>query len=267
MERAQKYRQRFFVIQQLTAREIKRKYARSYLGIVWSVLNPLLSMTVLSLIFSQLFRRSIENYPIYYLTGYLLWQMFTGATMAGMTALADNKSLLMKVRIPMDLFILTRAYTSLINLGYSFIAYGIMLAVFRIALNWSALLTPVILILLFSFTVGISYLLATGYVFFGDIRHLYGVALTLWMYCSAIFYPVEQLQGTIRTVIQLNPMYVYIHCFRKAIMEGLPPTGSEWLQMVIWGAGIYLAGYLFFKKAEIESCRRYEEINGDAEDK
>lgn len=68
------------MIRQLTAREIKRRYARSYLGILWSVLNPLLSMVVLSLIFSQLFRRSIENYPVYYLSGYLLWQMFTGTT-------------------------------------------------------------------------------------------------------------------------------------------------------------------------------------------
>ena len=85
-----------FVIQQLTGREIKRKYARSYLGILWSVLNPLLSMAVLSLIFSQLFRRSIENYPIYYLTGYILWQMFTGATTAAISTLVDNKPLLNK---------------------------------------------------------------------------------------------------------------------------------------------------------------------------
>ena len=92
----QQRRQFAFVIRQLTARELKRKYARSYLGIVWSVLNPLLSMAVLSLIFSQLFRRSIENYPIYYLTGYILWQAFTGSTTAAMTALVDNKPLLLR---------------------------------------------------------------------------------------------------------------------------------------------------------------------------
>ena len=95
-----------FVIAQLTSRELKRKYARSYLGVVWSVLNPLLSMAVLSLIFSRLFRRSIDNYPIYYLTGYILWQTFTGATIAAMTTLADNKMLLLRVKFPMDLFIL-----------------------------------------------------------------------------------------------------------------------------------------------------------------
>ena len=125
-------KQHAFVVKQLTARELKRKYARSYLGVLWSILNPLLSMAVLSLIFSQLFRRSIENYPIYYLTGYLLWQTFTGATNAAMTTLVDNKMLLLKVKFPMELFILTRVYTSLINLGYSLIAYVVMLAVFRV---------------------------------------------------------------------------------------------------------------------------------------
>ena len=244
----QQHSQYAFVIRQLTSREIKRKYARSYLGIVWSVLNPLLSMAVLSLIFSQLFRRSIENYPIYYLTGYILWQMFTGATSAAMTTLVDNKPLLLKVKFPMDLFVLTRVYTALINLGYSLAAYVVMLAVFRIAPNWTMLLSPVIILLLFLFSLGISYMLAAAYVFFGDVKHLYTVALTLWMYCSAIFYPVEQLQGVIRVVIQNNPLYVYIHCMRGAVMTGELPGGKEWLQMVLWGAGVCLLGVMVFRK-------------------
>lgn len=244
----QQHSQYAFVIRQLTSREIKRKYARSYLGIVWSVLNPLLSMAVLSLIFSQLFRRSIENYPVYYLTGYILWQMFTGATTAAMTTLVDNKPLLLKVKFPMDLFVLTRVYTALINLGYSLAAYVVMLAVFRIAPKWTMLLSPVIILLLFLFSLGISYMLAAAYVFFGDVKHLYTVALTLWMYCSAIFYPVEQLQGFIRVVIQNNPLYVYIHCMRGAVMTGELPGGTEWLQMVLWGAGACLLGVMVFRK-------------------
>ncbi len=244
----QQHSQYAFVIRQLTSREIKRKYARSYLGIVWSVLNPLLSMAVLSLIFSQLFRRSIENYPVYYLTGYILWQMFTGATTAAMTTLVDNKPLLLKVKFPMDLFVLTRVYTALINLGYSLAAYVVMLAVFRIAPKWTMLLSPVIILLLFLFSLGISYMLAAAYVFFGDVKHLYTVALTLWMYCSAIFYPVEQLQGGIRVVIQNNPLYVYIHCMRGAVMTGELPGGTEWLQMVLWGAGVCLLGVMVFRK-------------------
>lgn len=143
-----------FVIQQLTMREIKRKYARSYLGILWSVLNPLLSMAVLSLIFSQLFRRSIENYPIYYLTGYLLWQLFTGATTAAISTLTDNKSLLLKVKFPMEIFVLTRVYTALINFLYSAAAYVVMLLIFRITPKWTMLISPVIIALLFCFPWG-----------------------------------------------------------------------------------------------------------------
>lgn len=248
MQLSPKTKQYAFVIQQLTSREIKRKYARSYLGIVWSVLNPLLSMVVLSLIFSQLFRRSIENYPIYYLTGYLLWQAFTGATTTAMTTLADNKALLLKVTFPMELFILARVYTALLNLGYSFLAYAIMLAVFRITLRPTFIFFPVFVFFLFLFTLGISYLLASAYVFFGDIKHLYSVFLTLWMYCSAIFYPAEQLTGPIRIVIDNNPIYILIHCLRKAVLSGLLPTFFEWAGIVFWCVGSYLLGRYIFKK-------------------
>lgn len=249
MKDVQQRKQFAFVVRQLTAREIKRKYARSYLGIVWSVLNPLLSMAVLSLIFSQLFRRSIENYPIYYLTGYILWQTFTGATNAAMTTLADNKMLLLKVKFPMDIFILTRVYTALINLGYSLIAYVAMLIVFRVTPKWTMLISPFIILCLMVFALGISYILATAYVFFGDIKHLYSVVLTLWMYCSAIFYPIEQLQGIIRVVILNNPLYTYIHCLRKAVMYGAFPNTTEYLQMILWATGIYGLGYLVFRKS------------------
>lgn len=241
-------KQYLFVIGQLTGRELKRKYARSYLGIFWSVLNPLLSMAVLSLIFSRMFRRSIENYPIYYLTGFLIWQTFTGATNGAMTALVDNKALLMKVKVPMEIFLLSRVYTSFINLGYSFLAYLIMLFVFRLRLSWTMLLTPLILGGLFLFSLGMAQILAVAYVFFGDMKHLYSVMLTLWMYCSAIFYPVEQLEGVIRIVVLNNPLFAMIDGARKVMMYGTFPSLLQWAQILIWSAGLYFAGVFVFRK-------------------
>ena len=91
-------------------------------------------------------------------------------------------------------------------------------------------------------------MLATAYVFFGDVKHLYTVLLTLWMYCSAIFYPIEQLQGFIRLVILNNPLYVFIHCLRKAVMQGLWPEGMEWAQMLLWSGGVYLLGHWIFRR-------------------
>lgn len=99
-------------------------------------------------------------------------------------------------------------------------------------------------------------MLAAAYVFFGDVKHLYSVILTLWMYCSAIFYPAEQLQGFIRIIILNNPIYTYIHCLRKAVMYGQVPGGVEWAQMILWGVGMYYIGYWIFKKNKNKIMQR-----------
>ena len=168
-------------------------------------------MTVLSLIFSQIFQRSIENYPIYYLTGYLLWQtLHRGLTNASMTALADNKMLLLKVKFPMELFILTRGIHGRHSAGlFSDRICGYACCLWRDS-QMDDPVFSVILLGLFFFSLGVSYLLCVLYVFFGDVKHLYSVFLTLWMYCSAIFYPIEQLHGFIRTVIEhKSALYIY----------------------------------------------------------
>ncbi len=246
-EKRQRLRQRLFLLGQLTGRELKRKYARSVLGVLWSVLNPLLSMAVLSLIFSRMFMRSIENYPIYYLTGTLLWQAFAGTTTASVTTLADNRPLLLKVKFPMELFLLTRGCAALISLGYSLIAYGVLLAVFRVPLGWAALTVFPVVLFLFLFSLGVSFLLAAAYVFFGDVKHLYSVALTLWMYCSAIFYPVEQLSGPMRQVVEANPLYLFIASLRGAVLEQRFPSPWAMLAMAAWGAGMCALGALVFR--------------------
>ncbi|MGL6197848.1 MAG: ABC transporter permease [Lachnospiraceae bacterium] len=248
MGNAEDRQQYWFVIKELTGREIKRKYSRSYLGIVWSVLNPLLSMAIISLIFSQIFRRTIDNFPIYYLTGSILWQLFTGATNSAMTTLVDNKSLLIKVKFPMQIFILARVYTALVNLGYSLVAYVVMLFVFKVTPSWTMLFSPVIIILLLIFSLGVSYILATAYVFFGDVKHLYSIILTLWMYLSAIFYPADQLKGFIHIVIINNPLFNYIDNLRKVIMQGQFPTVGDAVRMVLWAVFVYLIGYHVFNK-------------------
>ncbi len=246
-EKLERRKQYAFVVRELTAREIKRRYSRSCLGILWSVLNPLLMMGVLSMIFSQLFRRSIDNFPIYYLTGYILWQMFTGSTNAAMTTLADNSALLIKVKLPLEVFVLARVYTALVNLGYSAAAYAVMLLVFRVGPNGAMLFSPVIILLLLLFSLGISFILAAAYVFFGDVKHLYSVLLTVWMYCSGIFYPVDRMERIIRTAIELNPVYCYIDALRGVVMYGVMPSAQAVFYMAVWAFLMCGTGYYIFR--------------------
>ena len=241
-------KQYLFVVRQLVSREIRRKYSRSCLGIVWSVLNPLLNMVVLSFIFTRMFSRNIENYPLYLLTGQTIWQLFTGATSTAMTAMVDNRVMLTRVRFPMMIFPAARVYSALINYLYTFAAYLVMLLVFGIRPGLPMLAAPAIIACLTLFSMGIGCLLAVAYVFFADIRYLYSVLLNLWMYCSAIFYPVEQLPEMIGRMIEANPVYGYIASMRAVILNGSWPGPAQWLQMLLWAAAVYLLGYLIFQK-------------------
>lgn len=244
------HRQYLFTVKQLVSREVKRKYARSYLGIVWSVLNPLMSMAVLSMIFSTLFKRSIENYPLYYLTGIVFWNLFTGATNSAMTALVDNKAMLMKVKLSKQTFVIARIFTALTNFGYTCVAYVLMLLVFRVRPNPYMLLFPIDILFIMLFSAGIGFMLSILYVFFADIQYLYSVLLTLWMYMSAIFYPVNNLSNTMQWIIRKNPVYNYIEFARDIVLYGVMPEPVLWLKIIGWGILSFTVGYLIFKKKE-----------------
>lgn len=243
-------KQYMFVISELTGREIKRKYSRSKLGIIWSVLNPLLHMIVMSLIFSTMFKKSIENFPIYYLCGNVLWTLFTTATNTAMTVLVDNKQMLIKVKIPMQVFVISRVYTALINFGYSMIAFVPILLFFRVPLKWPIIFIPIIVFFELMFTLGFSYILSVGYVLFGDVKHLYGIVLTLWSFLSALFYPTERLPVAMRTVVGNNPIYIYVDSLRWIILEGVLPPTTTTIKMVLWSVAVYLIGTHVFNSSK-----------------
>lgn len=242
--------QYFFVIKELTLREIKRKYARSYLGILWSVLNPLLTMIVMSLIFSTMFRHSIENFPIYYLTGNILWTLFSTATNSAMSALVDNRSLLQKAKLPKQTFVLARIYTTIINFGYTCIAYILMLLIFHIKPSITMMLFPIDIFFSLLFAIGIGYTLSIIYVFFADIKHLYSIVLTLWMYLSALFYPIASLPESMKRVVEMNPIYISIAIARDCMMYQTISEYMLWVKLVLWGIGSFLIGFFIFKKKE-----------------
>lgn len=245
-----KFRQYLFLIRELSGREIKRKYARSFLGIVWSVLNPLLTMVVMSVIFTYMFSHNIEHYPVYMLCGQITYTLFSGITNTSMSSLVDNKNMLLKVKFPRIIFPLSRGITALTTYGYSLIALAIVMIFMRVWVSVYTLLVPFIILFLFLFSTGVGYILSVLYVFFADIKYLYSVFLTLLMYCSAIFYSAERLSPTMQILILMNPMYIFITSFRKCMIYATMPETMEWMQMIVWGIGMYIVGCYVFKKSQ-----------------
>lgn len=243
-------KQYWFAIKELTSREIKRKYARSYLGIVWSILNPLLNMIVLSLVFSYMFRRSIDYYPVYYIIGQTVFSLYSVGTSSAMTSIADNKSLILRTKLPKKVFVLSRIYTDFVNFAYTLIPLVAVVLFFRIRISWTILLLVPDLVLLTGFIIGTSYVLATLYVFFADIKHFYGIFITLLMYCSAIFYPASMLPDFMQYVISFNPVYLAIDIARHALIYGAFPHYTEWLKLFLASIVILVLGGAFFRKTE-----------------
>jgi len=248
--------QYFFAIRQMVSREVKRKYSRSSLGIVWSVLSPLLTMAVMSMVFSTIFRRSIENFPIYLFTGQIFYSLFSSATNSGMTALVDNRTLMLKVKLTKQTFVIARVLTALTNFGYTCIAYVLMLIVFRVKPSWYMLLFPVDVFFLLLFSMGIAFALSILYVFFDDVKYLYSVVLQLLTYLSALFYPVDGLSETMRHVVNWNPVYNYIHFARDIMMYEIMPEPVLWLKIIFWGVLSFTFGYWIFKKSENRVMQR-----------
>lgn len=244
-----KYR---FLFEELVKRDFKKKYKGTVLGVVWSVLAPLLNVMVLMLVFTNFFGREQEHFIIYIFSGTLMMSFYTECTQGCMRGLMANASIFTKVNVPKYLFLLSKAFQAFINFGLTFLLF-IVFCIFdgiRFGFHTLALAYPIFWALIFSFGVGM--VLSALYVFFRDVEYLYGVFLTLLNYVSAIFYPVTILPERIRWIFYCNPVYVYIEYFRTVTIGGTLPSLFVHILCVGYALLFLLAGCLIYKKCNHE---------------
>ena len=240
-----------FLIRQLVSKDIKLKYRRSFLGYVWSVLNPLLVMLVLVLVFSNMFRFEIKNYPAYLIIGQTLFNYMTEATNQALTSITGNGALLKKVYVPKYIFTLSKVTSSLVNLLFSMGALVIVFLVTRVQFSLYMLMIPIVLVELYVFCLGLSLFLAQASVFFRDIQYIYGVITTAWMYLTPLFYPFDSLPEKIQVLIRwFNPMYHYVTQFRTLVLEQSIPSPTTWLYGFGAAALAMVIGLLTFLKKQ-----------------
>lgn len=213
-----KYR---YLLYQLVIRDIKTKYRRSVLGVFWSFLEPLLTMIVLTIIFSTFFKGfGVENYPVYLLTGRLIFTFFAGGSNAAMRSIRGSAGILKTVYLPKYIYslsaVLSNFVTFLLSLVVLFLVMAATNAPFTIYIIFTSL--PILALLLF--TIGIGLIMTTINVFFRDIEHLYGVFLTILMYATPIFYPPSIVPASFRFIQDYNPIYAVISCCRSVFLYG-----------------------------------------------
>ena len=243
-----KYR---FLMKQLVSRDFKTKYKRSVLGVFWSFLNPLLTMSVQYMVFSRLFRFQIPNYPLYLLTGVVLFNGFSDATTQAMNSITGNASLITKVYVPKYIYPISKVLSSSINILFSLIPLFLVAFITNVWPSWALLILPFGLICFILFIIGISFFLSALMVFFRDMQFLWGVITMIWMYATPIIYPVEILEGSfLYGMQQVNPLYHYIEFFRTLIIDRTSPEPLEYLICIAFALLALLIGGAVFKKVQ-----------------
>lgn len=239
------------LLQELVARDIKIKYRRSVLGVLWTLLNPLFMMVVLSVVFSNLFRMDIENFPLYLLSGQLVFNFFSDSTTNSMSAVIGNASLIKKIYVPKYLFVISRVFSSFINLMASFTALLLVMVAMRAELHWTVLLIPIPLMLLVLFCLGIGLILSAITVKFRDIMHLYSVFTTALMYLTPVIYPMSMLPDWLRPIVRLNPITNILIMFRDVMLNNsLLDLKSFMLAVVEAMAALAVGLWVFYKNQD-----------------
>ena len=235
----------------LVKRDFVSRYRKSVLGVLWSLLNPLLTMLVMTLVFSYIFRFQIENFPVYLLSGQIIFGFFSESTTQAMGSVIANEGIIRKVYVPKYVFPVARVLSSLVNLLFSFIAFLLVFIVTRAPFHWTILLIPIPIIYTFIFSCGVAMLLSSMAVFFRDLTYLYGVFMTLLMYLTPLFYPVDILPERVIPIIGFNPLYHFVDYIRNLALYGIVP--DLWSNMVCLGfalAALCCGVYVFMAQQE-----------------
>lgn len=255
-----------YLLQQLVSRDFKVKYKRSVLGVLWSVLNPLLTMMIMSIVFIQLFHMGargtggVADYPVYLLSGLVIWNGFTEMSNLSLGAIVGNFSLLTKVYIPKYIFPLSKVLSSGINMLLSYIAlYSIMIVeVLRgqIPFLWQNVFMPYVVLCVLVFSIGVSFIISALTVFFRDMFYIWGVLIMAWMYLSPVMYSMQQVTESHQwftpyfvAAMKFNPFYHFLNFVHTIIFNGTPTPG-QFLYCAVFALAALVIGILFFRKMQ-----------------
>lgn len=239
-----------FLLQQLVSRDFKTKYKRSVLGVLWSFLNPLLTMAVQFIVFSTLFKSDIPNFAVYLLIGIVFFNFFSESTSMGLMSIVGNSSLITKVYIPKYIFPVSRVLSSAINLLLAMIPLFIVVLLTGVRFTLAILILPFSLACTIIFCIGMSLILSSAMVYFRDMQFLWGVINMLWMYATPIFYPESILPQNLMILFKMNPMYHFIRFTRAIILNGASPEPRAYLLCIIAALVPFIIGTIIFKKSQ-----------------
>ena len=236
------------LLQLLIVNSIKTRYKRSVLGVLWTLLNPLLTTIVLTVALSQLFRFQLDNYPVYLLSGLIAWNFFSQTVTQVMGTVVWGSNLMKRIYVPRTVFAVSVVGNGLVNLSLALVPLLLIMLFLGHPIRWTLLMLPLGTIFLSMFTMGLAFLLATVAVYFVDLVEMVKILLTAWFYLTPIIYPLEVVPPKYAWLIRLNPMSYLVEIFRGMIYAGQLPDTSHLLIATTGSVIVLLLGWTVFTR-------------------
>lgn len=237
-----------FLFWELVKKDIKLKYRSSVLGVFWTLLEPLLTMIVLTLVFSNLLGKGDDNFPVYILCGRLLYSFFSNGTKVALKSVRKHGSMIGKVYVPKYMYPLSAVVSNYIMFIISLVVLAGVMIFEQVKITVYLLQAFIPMIIILIMTMGVGLILATFDVFFRDLEYLWTVFLMLIMYTCAIFYKVDNLKTAANEMIfKCNPLYSVISMFRDAVFGRsiMDNSYNLWFSLC-FSLGVFLIGILVF---------------------
>jgi ABC-type polysaccharide/polyol phosphate export permease len=244
-----------YLLGQLIRRDILTRYKRSFLGVAWTMLNPLGTMLILSIVFSNLFN-AVQPYPVYILSGLIVWNFFSQSTNAAISGLVWGGGMLTRIYIPPTIFGVSAIGTALVNLLLSIVPLILVMLVTGAVIPWTIVFLPVSILIVTGFALGFGLIISSLAVFFPDVSEMYQIVLTAWMYLTPIIYPETIIPENWLAFYRLNPMYWMVKMFRLPIFDGRIPTWAELWPALVWSVLTLVIGWLYFTSKTDEYAYR-----------
>ncbi len=234
----------------LALKDLQIRYKRSALGFLWSLLNPLLMMVILTIVFSTLMRFSVKDYAVFLLSALLPWTFFSQGLSYAVESIVANAELLKKVAVCRSVFPMAAVLSNLINFLLSLIPLALVLLVLRFPFHLAWVYVPVPLLGLILFTMGCGFFCAAANVFFRDVSHIVQIVLSAWFYFSPVIYSLDLIPKRFRFLFEMNPLAYILNGFRLAIYYGELPSLASAILSVAGGILAMVAGYYVFRRNE-----------------
>jgi ABC-type polysaccharide/polyol phosphate export permease len=236
------------LIYNLVARDLKVKYKGSILGFFWSLLNPLIMLIVYTIAFQYIIKIRVENFPLFFLCGFLPWTFLSLSLSMAVSSIKDNANLVKKVYFPREILPLSIVLSNLVQFLLTFIILIPALVLFKIKLGLPLLLLPLIILFQLAFTQGLAFILSSLNVFFSDVRHLLEIFLQIWFWLTPIIYPVDLVPERFQSLYRLNPAVLFVESYRNSLLYNKWLSPVELISLFLVGCVFLAFGHLVFNR-------------------